>query len=320
MKVEQRMKQFLLAIVMGLVMPAVALRLGSVPQDGTLPTVQTSQEAQLSPEVAVLTVDGVRQIPLETYVLGVVLAEMPASFETEALKAQAVAARTVAMRSHLVNQRHTGGAVCTDPDCCQAYMPEGEYLAQGGGNANLEKVRSAVNSTQNEVLTYKGELADAVYFSCSGGLTEDASVVWGNDVPYLQSVESAGEENAEQYWASKTFTAAQFAAALGRSLPGGPGSWFGGVTYTPGGGVNTMIVAGQRYTGTRLRQLLDLNSTIFSMEVSGDTVTVFTRGKGHRVGMSQYGADAMAVQGSTYDQILAHYYRGTRIDKISSLG
>ena len=317
---EQRIKQLLLAVVMGLVMPSVALRLGSPPGDETLPTVQTSQEAEIAMTVPLLTADGVRQIPLEEYVLGVVLAEMPASFETEALKAQAVAARTVAMRSTWIAPRHTGGALCTDPDCCQAYMAEADYLAQGGGKANLEKARGAVTATAEQVLTYKGELIEAVYFSCSGGLTEDASVVWGNDLPYLQSVESAGEEGAEHYWASKTFTAAQFAALLGRSLPGSPNGWFGTVTYTPGGGVHTMTVAGQRYSGVQLRQLLDLNSTIFSMEVSGNTITVFTRGKGHRVGMSQYGADAMAVQGSGYAAILAHYYRGTRIDKISSLG
>jgi stage II sporulation protein D len=320
MHVEQRMKQLLLAVVMGLAMPAMALRLGPMPQEETLPTVQTSQEAETALTVPVLTSDGAVQIQLETYVLGVVLAEMPASFETEALKAQAVAARTVAMRSTLVAQRHTGGALCTDPDCCQAYMPEAEYLAQGGDRANLEKGRSAVNGTREEVLTYNGELIEAVYFSCSGGLTEDAAVVWGNDIPYLQSVESGGEEEAEHYWAGKTFTAAQFAAALGQSLPGSPGSWFGAVTYTPGGGVNTMVIGGQQYSGIRLRQLLDLNSTIFSVEVSGDTITVFTRGKGHRVGMSQYGADAMAVRGSGYAAILAHYYRGTRIDKIPSLG
>lgn len=317
---EQKIKQLLLAVLMGFAMPAMALRLGMPLPEEPVPTIQVSQTVAPELTVPVLQLDGVRQLPLEEYVEGVVLAEMPASFEPEALKAQAVAARTVALRSTWEAPRHTGGAVCTDPDCCQAYMTSQRYLAEGGSASDLEKVRRCVAATAGEVVTYKGDLIEAVYFSCSGGLTEDACAVWGNDVPYLQSVESRGEEDAAVYWASKKFTAAEFAAALGRSLPGNPKGWFGTVTYTPGGGVSTMTVAGMAYSGIRLRQLLDLNSTIFSVDVSGDTITVFTRGKGHRVGLSQYGADAMAVQGSTYDAILAHYYRGTRIDKISSLG
>ena len=162
-------------------------------------------------------------------------------------------------------------------------------------------------------MTYEGKLVEATYFSCSGGTTEDAVAVWGTDVPYLQSVASPGEENATYYTDSVTFTAQEFASRLGVNLTGKPASWVCDVTHTVGGGVDTMKIGGLTFKGTELRKLLGLRSTAFTITAMEDTITVQTRGYGHRVGMSQYGADAMAALGSTYDEILTHYYQGTEL-------
>ena len=130
--------------------------------------------------------------------------------------------------------------------------------------------------------------------------------VWGADVPYLQSVESLGEENAAHYSDTVVFSREQFVQALGTLLSGSPMEWFGETVHTKGGGVDTMIIGGQAYRGTELRQLLGLRSTAFTVTASEETVTIVTKGFGHRVGMSQYGAEAMAQKGCTCDQILEH--------------
>ena len=168
--------------------------------------------------------------------------------------------------------------------------------------------------TSGYVLTYQGELIEATYFSCSGGSTEDAVAVWGTDVPYLRATDSPGEENAAHYTDTVTFTPAEFANALSLELTGNPAGWLGKVTYTAGGGVDTMEIGGISFKGTALRKILNLRSTAFTMSAGENGITVTTKGYGHRVGMSQYGADAMAVAGSSFAEILAHYYRGTTLE------
>ena len=151
------------------------------------------------------------------------------------------------------------------------------------------------------------------FVSCSGGSTEDAVAVWGQDVPYLQAVDSPGEEDAPRFTDTVKFSSGEFAEKLGLTASGAPADWFGAATYTDGGGVDTMTIRGQTFTGTQLRSKLGLRSTAFEISVSGNTVTITTRGFGHRVGMSQYGAQAMAREGSTCAEILAHYYTGTEL-------
>lgn len=282
-------------------------------QAHTTPPTTQPQETEIC--IPVITADGKTiEMELERYLEGVVLAEMPSYFELEALKAQAVAARTFTLNI-VKNKLKHNGAVCLKSSCCQAYVTEDAYYAKGGSWEGIEKIRSAVAQTCAEVLVYNGKLIQATYFSCSGGSTEDASDVWGGDVPYLQSVESPGEEEATPYSKTVTFTAGEFAGKLGLSLSGKPNNWFGKVTYTEGGGVKTMIIGGITYTGTNLRKLLSLNSTKFTIKADDTKIIIVTQGFGHRVGMSQYGADAMAVLGSTYQQILAHYFRGTELTK-----
>lgn len=329
---EKAWKQFAVAILVGWVIPYLVISTAGrstvqIPNEMTEAAVQTQAQTAARPEpepavyIPVIT-DGsrVQTMELEEYIRGVVLAEMPASFEEDALKAQTVAARTYTLRRLTLGDKHDGGAVCTDSNCCQAYLSDADYLSDRGTQADIDKVTAAVAATAGEVLTYKGALIEATYFACSGGRTEDAAAVWGADIPYLQAVDSPGETKADHYNEVLHFTKAEFASLLDRTLYGSPESWLGKVTCTAGGGVDTMVIGGVTYTGTQLRRLLDLNSTLFTVTAEKDGVTVRTQGWGHRVGLSQYGADAMAVAGSTYEQILAYYYQGTEIDKISELG
>lgn len=263
--------------------------------------------------IALQTGELVMPVDLEEYLVGVVLAEMPASFDIEALKAQAVAARTYAIRCCADGKRHGDNTICTKSACCQAYISPEIYIGAYGTRADMEKVRSAVYQTAGQVLTYDGELITAAYFSCSGGITEDAVAVWGYDIPYLRSVQSPGEETAPVYTDTVEFTAEQFCAALAIRLTGKASTWFGETVYTDGGGVESMTICGVSYRGTTLRTLLGLRSTAFSVQVSGEKIIFTTSGFGHRVGMSQYGANAMAAAGSTYDEILKHYYSGAEL-------
>ena len=314
-------KEVRMAVIMGFLVPGLLLWFGTalldISKEEHPPEPTQSKPLVSGVEVPVRTGDTVETRLLEEYLVGVVLAEMPASFEVEALKAQAVVARTYTMRTTQTGGKHGDGSICTDPACCQAYIAPDSYLDRGGTEAAVEKIRNAVEDTRGQVLVYEGELIEATYFSCSGGSTEDAVAVWGSDYPYLQAVDSPGEEHAAHYTDTVTFSPEQFLDALGEVLTGSPGSWFGEVSYTDGGGVDTMVIGDKTYKGTELRRLLSLRSTAFSV-MAGEEITITTRGFGHRVGMSQYGADAMALNGSTYPQILAHYYPGTALSMLEN--
>lgn len=320
-------KAWLTAFAMGILLPSLLFSVAektwqraNVPQESTETTQQATQQTQpqavIQETVAVLENDGsVEQTDMDTYLTCVLLGEMPADFDSEALKAQAVVARTYARKRGTTGIKHTGGAVCKDPACCQGYRSEEQFLSGGGTLQSLEKVRTAVADTAGQVLTYNGSLIDATYFSCSGGRTEDALAVWGSDVPYLQAVDSPGEEQATYHTNQITYTAREFASLLGIAPQGQPASWLGAVKRTAGGGVDTMVIAGTTYKGTTLRQALGLRSTAFTIYVAGEKFYITTKGYGHRVGMSQYGAEAMAVSGSSYGEILSHYYPGTTLSR-----
>ena len=307
-----------IAVIMGVILPGLLLGIvmtvapGSAKEPEAEAQMQESQRLAETRTVSLLTEgEQVIRMPLQEYLTCVLLAEMPVSFEEEALKAQSVVARTYTVRAAEGASKHQDADVCADSSCCQGYLTESDFLSRGGKQADVEHIRQVVASTAGQLLTYEGKLIEATYFSCSGGTTEDAVAVWGTDVPYLQSVSSPGEEHATHYTDAVTFSTAEFAEKL--ELTGEPSGWFGQATYTKGGGVAQLEIGGKVYTGTELRRLLGLRSTAFEIGVSGDAVTVTTRGYGHRVGMSQYGADAMAAAGSLYPEILAHYYQGTEL-------
>lgn len=315
-------KDILIALIMGLIVPGIMLNIAAgrmVEQEVPETTEETETTAPETVSLSVLLrqVNGsAAEMDMDTYLVGVVLAEMPTSFEPEALKAQTVVARTYARKAYETGGKHGDGSVCGQAVCCQGYIAPEDYLSRGGTEDGLAKVRDAVTATSGYVLTYGGELIEATYFSCSGGSTEDAAAVWGTDYPYLRSVSSPGEENAAHYTDTVTFTAEEFQNVLGIRLDGLPESWFRDVSYTGGGGIDTMTIGEVSYSGTTLRSMLHLASTAFSITTTEDTVTITTKGYGHRVGMSQYGADAMAVTGSTCPEILEHYYPGTTLTKL----
>lgn len=316
----------LLALLFGIILPWVCLEWISEYQNDTITTNETvvpSTETQRNDyTIPVFLPDNNATVymPLDEYLTGVLLCEMPATFHMEAKKAQAVVARTYALKTIENGVKHAPAAVCTEPACCQGYISPEEYLKNGGTEAAVELARLAVELTNLYVITYKGTLIDATYFSCSGGTTEDAVAVWGSDIPYLRAVESPGEEGATHYMDTATFSAEEFQALVGCRLDGKPENWFREVSYTQGGGVDSILIGEIYYKGTLLRQKLGLRSTMFSIRAEGDQIIITTKGFGHRVGMSQYGADAMAENGSDFRQILKHYYTGTEIDKVEDLG
>lgn len=269
--------------------------------------------------VTLLTERGTVELAMDDYLTAVVLCEMPPEFEPEALRAQAVAARTFACRQ-MQHGKHENGAVCADSACCQAWQDEDALRARFGADfdADWEKAAEAVTATQDEVLTYDGKLIDATFFSCSGGRTEAAVAVWGSDVPYLQSVESYGEQAARRYASEAEFSAEEFrdkilAIAPDADLTGEPDGWLGAVSYTEGGGVDVITIGGAELTGVQMRAAFALNSTQFTLEFADGAFHFSVLGYGHRVGMSQYGANYMAQQGYSYRVILPYYYRGAQI-------
>jgi len=311
-------RDIILTIVLVIVVPAFLLyipqraeRNGDYTTESTMELVNNNEMAQT---VTLLHVDGsVEELPIQEYVLQVILKEMPASFETEALKAQSVVVRTYAMKREEGNSKHPEAQLCTDPQCCQGFCAVEDYLKQGGNYADVVKIQKAVEDTIGEVITYQNELIDATYFSCSGGVTEDAQAVWGADVPYLQSVESPGEEYATHFTDQAIFPYDDFQFLLGQRLYGDPDTWIENISYTQGNGVDSITIQGVSYNGTVFRKKLGLRSTSFEIEITESAVVITTKGHGHRVGMSQYGADAMAIAGKNYKEILKHYYTDTEI-------
>lgn len=253
------------------------------------------------------------RMDLHTYLTGVLLAELPPDFSDEARKAQAVACRTYALRSD-ARRRHEEAAVCTDSACCMGWTDPAAVSAERRAQAE-----AAVDATDGLAIFYDGRLIDATFFSCSGGMTEDAAAVWGGDLPYLRSVPSPGEEGAAHFSDEKQVSLAEFQSVLRSadpavSFPEQLGAWVGTVTRTAGGGVDVMVLGGRPFRGTELRKLFGLRSTAFTLTLTDETASFTTSGYGHRVGLSQYGAEAMAREGKSFREILIWYYRGVTVE------
>lgn len=276
-----------------------------------------NNDASIKLSVSVLHKNGnVEMMDLEDYIVSVVLREMPADFETEALKAQAVVARTYTFRRIKFAKKHKNADVCADSSCCQGFWDPDDYLNSGGIMSSLNKVKDAVSATYGQILVYEDKPIEATYFSCSGGITEDAVAVWGANVPYLQSTDSPGEEASKHYSNTVIMQLEIFLTKLGISQKSNESFSVNQITYTSGGGVESICICGKVFTGTEVRKKLQLKSTSFSISRTGNTVSIMTKGYGHRVGMSQYGADAMAATGRDYKEILLHYYSGVELSDI----
>ena len=247
--------------------------------------------------VRVAMEDGqVAEMTMADYLWSVTAAEMPASFEAEALKAQAVTARTYTVwKMGAGEANHSDADVCTDINCCQAFLSREQAAATWGDWAAVytEKISSAVSDTDGQIITYEGQPIQAVFFSSAAGRTEDAVAVWGNAVPYLVGVDSPEGENVPNYHTELTLTAEQFreiflARYPGADLSGTPTGWFRNETATASGRVAAMDVGGVTVKGTELRSLFGLRSASFTLETGEDSVTFQVTGYGHGVGMSQY--------------------------------
>ena len=267
--------------------------------------------------------DTTEQMTLERYLTGVVRGEMPASFEMEALRAQAAAERSYVYYQLAAGRKdaHPDADFCTDHTCCSAYLSESAAREKWGGDFAPwnTRVEQAVSDTDGQVVLYNGRPILAVFHSSSAGRTAAAGDVWSGDLPYLVSVDSPeGEETVPNYYSTVTFTAAEakerlLAAHPELKLSGTPDRWFGAAAENGSGRVETVSVGGTDIEGTELRRIFGLRSACFTVAADSESVTFRVTGYGHGVGMSQYGANQLAREGKTWQEILEWYYTGATV-------
>ena len=304
-----------LALAAALLLPA-----GAAPEAAPSPT-RDGAARDSGIRFTALTGGEAVETTMAEWLPGAVAGEMPASFEAEALKAQAVAARTyILSRMASPPASHPEAAVCDDPGCCKAHLTDAQLRENWGEDyaANLARIGGAVRSTDGQYLEYGGEAIEAVFHSSSAGMTEDAAELWSAR-PYLVSV-SSPETAADvpDYVTSVEVSPEDFAARLGAAYPeadfsGGAALWLGAVSRDGSGRVESVEIGGVSVPGTELRELFGLRSTAFTLDYTAGGFLFTVTGYGHGVGMSQYGANVMAGSGSEYGEILAHYYPGTAL-------
>ncbi len=252
------------------------------------------------------------------YIFGVVAAEMPALYETEAIKAQAVAAYTYACYNRNANSNRDYD-LSTDFNVSQSFITEADAKEKWGSNAEkyTEKIKDAIKEVDGYLIKYNGEAILSVYHAISSGKTEDSSNVWGNSYPYLKSVDSSFDKNANNYSTETVFTSAQLKDKLGDKINSkySPDDYFGDCSLSKTGLVKEIELCGKNITGAKLRELLDLRSSNFQVDYKDGNFTFTTYGYGHGVGMSQNGANELAKQGKNFEEILIHYYTDCTVEK-----
>lgn len=291
-------------------------------EDRSQTQVQITPKQDLTIAVCDARTGQISEVCLEDYLIGVVAAEMPASFEHEALCAQAVAARTYTVRKLLRGGCNSSEAdVCTDSGCCQAFASEVRQQERWTNTytENRARVEAAVWQTAGEILLYDGEPIEALYHSASGGSTEDSENVFAVARPYLRAVDSSFETGTSRLTDTVTLTYAAFCQKVNAAYPAAGlreerlASQLAIVSRTESGRVNTVRLGDTEITGKRFRYLMGLDSTLFTVTLTGSSVRMDSRGFGHGVGMSQTGANGMAQQGADYQKILLHYYTGVTV-------
>ena len=268
----------------------------------------------------------VEEIPIDEYLYGVVAAEMPASFETEALKAQAVVARTYTIYKIQNNSsKHENADICDDSTCCQAWITKEDRLAKWEADKALEywnKIVASVDSTKGKIVTYDGKAINAFFHSNSGGKTETTINVWGgSNYPYLQTVTTSGENAYSQYSSEVILTKEEFISKIKEkhsnfSINFEEKNCIQIVEFTEAGRVKTVKIGNLELSGVEVRKLLGLKSANFTISIEKNNIKFEVIGYGHGVGMSQTGADSMAKQGSNYEEIIKHFYTGVEIQNI----
>lgn len=264
--------------------------------------------------------DMVVNMPMEEYITNVVSAEMPALFEAEALKAQAVAARTYTMskiksnKNEEILKMHKTAQICTDSAHCQAYISKEDAYVKWGDDADkfYKKICEAVSYTKGEIIVYKNEPIQAVFHSSNGGKTENAKDVWGREFEYLVSVNSFGEDLSPKYKTEYVTDYQNFKNIILSEYPQiNEDIFVDNITYTKGGAVDTINILGNSIDGIKIRSMFHLPSANFEIQKENDIIKFVCYGYGHGVGMSQYGANYMAKEGKSYKQILQNYYPKT---------
>lgn len=270
----------------------------------------------------------IESIGLDEYLYGVVSAEMPASFEIEALKAQAVVARTYTIyKIRTESGKHEGADICDNSACCQAWISKENRFArweESSREANWDKIVEAVNSTQGKIVTYNGEPINAFFHSNSGGKTETTANVWGGTgYPYLQAVETAGENAYSQYSSEVTLTKQTFIDKIKEkhenfTIDFNAEDAIKILEYTDGNRVKKIKIGNLELSGVEVRTIIGLKSANFTVKEEGENIKFVVIGYGHGVGMSQTGADSMAKTGSNYEEIIKHFYTGVEITLIDN--
>ena len=261
-------------------------------------------------EITVYRLNGsIIKLNMTDYLIGVVSSEMPASFNLEALKAQSVLARTYALKA-----KQTGKKL-TDTVSTQSYIDIDQMKNKWGNSFNTyyNKIKNAVENTNGEYLSYNGNYIEALYHSTNNGKTESSLDVFGNYYPYLISVSSEYDKNASSYLRTINMPLDAISNKLGLSLNND--SVISILSYTDGGNIKEININGNNFSGKKVRELLGLRSADFDISISDNNANITTRGYGHGVGMSQYGANGMANAGYSYKDILSHYYPGTTLTK-----
>ena len=269
----------------------------------------------------------VEEVPIDTYLVNVVSAEMPADFEIEALKAQAVVARTYTIYK-IQNKKHDNADICDDSACCQAWVSKEERFArweESVRESNWQKIEQAVNDTKGKIITYEGKLINAFFHSNSGGKTEIPVNVWGGTgYPYLQVVETSGEDNYTQYNSEVVLSNEELLEKLkvnysDISIDFNNNDDLKILEYTDSGRVKTVKFGNHNISGTETRSLLGLRSTNFEIIKENGNIKFSVKGYGHGVGMSQTGANTLAKEGKFYEDIINHFYIGVVIQDVNNL-
>lgn len=261
------------------------------------------------------------ELPFDDYIKGVLIGEMPVSYELEALKAQALVARTYTLYKLQNGENvHDGADMCDDINCCQCFRTKEYAFASwddSGESAKWSKIEEAVNATKNQCITYDGEVIAAFFHANSGGKTEDVKYIWGEvEIPYLKSVAGFEKDLDEEI---KIFKTEEFENLIKEKydLYEYNSGEVKVIDYTTSGRVNSVQLGDIKLKATDLRILLSLKSTNINIEATDEAVTIKTNGYGHGIGMSQVGANQMALNGKKYDEIVKHYYTDVEIKRIS---
>lgn len=310
----------LLLLTLILVVPSlIVLPLGNkseITESVEETTLEDENPEAVSVAVMRTKADVVEDVPLEDYIVGVVAAEMSADFELEAQKAQALAARTYTV-SHLLGGNKEEEFDITDTVQHQVYKNNQELQQQWGSNyeANIEKIKAAVEATKGQIITYNEDPITPAYFSMSNGFTENSEDYWENEVPYLRSVPSPWDLENPKLVSQETFSKDELEKLLEVDIPNGKSNDIL-IARNDSGRVSEFVIEGNTFTGREVRDKLALRSSDFSVKQNNDHFIFTTKGYGHGIGMSQFGADAMAKEGKSYEEIVKYYYQGVEISTL----